>query len=37
MKINHIIREKRKQIGLTQENIAEYLGVSIRGFGRMCG
>lgn len=29
MKINHIIREKRKQIGLTQENIAEYLGVSI--------
>ena len=29
MKIHHIIREKRKQIGLTQENIAEYLGVSI--------
>ena len=29
MKINHIIREKRKQIGLTQENIAEHLGVSI--------
>ena len=29
MKISQIIREKRKQLGLTQENIAEYLGVSI--------
>ena len=28
MKINQIIREKRKQQGLTQEQIAEYLGVS---------
>lgn len=29
MKISQIIREKRKQLGLTQENVAEYLGVSI--------
>ena len=28
MKIKQIIKEKRKQLGLTQENIAEYLGVS---------
>lgn len=28
MKINHIIREKRKELSLTQENIAELLGVS---------
>lgn len=28
MPINNIIREKRKEIGLTQEQIAEYLGVS---------
>lgn len=28
MPINMIIREKRKEIGLTQEQIAEYLGVS---------
>lgn len=28
MTINKIIREKRKEIGLTQEQIAEYLGVS---------
>lgn len=28
MKINQIIKEKRKQLGLTQENVAEYLGVS---------
>ena len=28
MKINQIIKEKRKHLGLTQENIAEYLGVS---------
>lgn len=29
MKISQIIRERRKQLGLTQENIAECLGVSI--------
>jgi len=29
MKISQIIREKRKQLGLTQENVAEYLGLSI--------
>ena len=29
MKISQIIKEKRKHLGLTQENIAEYLGVSI--------
>lgn len=28
MPLNMIIREKRKEIGLTQERIAEYLGVS---------
>ncbi len=28
MKINEIIREKRKALALTQEQIAEYLGVS---------
>jgi len=28
MSINTVIREKRKEIGLTQEQIAEYLGVS---------
>lgn len=28
MKIKQIIKEKQKQLGLTQENIAEYLGVS---------
>lgn len=28
MKISQIIRKKRKYLGLTQENIAEYLGVS---------
>ncbi|MDF2587861.1 MAG: putative transcriptional regulator [Anaerocolumna sp.] len=28
MPLNMIIREKRKEIGLTQEQIAEYLGVS---------
>ena len=28
MIISQIIREKRKQLGLTQENVAEYLGVS---------
>ena len=31
MKINQIIKEKRKQLGLTQENVAEYLGVSSPG------
>ena len=28
MKINQIIREKRKELSLTQEQIAELLGVS---------
>ena len=28
MKISQIVKEKRKHLGLTQENIAEYLGVS---------
>ena len=28
MKINEIIREKRKELGMTQEQIAEFLGVS---------
>ena len=28
MVISQIIREKRKQLGLTQENVAEYVGVS---------
>ena len=28
MKINAIIREKRKALSLTQEQIAEHLGVS---------
>ena len=28
MKLNQIIREKRKELVLTQEQIAEYLGVS---------
>lgn len=28
MKLNQIIREKRKELSLTQEQIAEYLGVS---------
>lgn len=28
MKINQIIREKRKELSLTQEQIGEYLGVS---------
>ncbi|URW89243.1 helix-turn-helix domain-containing protein [[Ruminococcus] torques] len=30
MKINQIIREKRKELSLTQEQIAELLGVSTR-------
>lgn len=29
MKINEIIRKKRKELNLTQEQIAEYLGISI--------
>ena len=28
MKINQIIREKRKELSLTQEQVAELLGVS---------
>ena len=28
MKINHIIREKRKELSLTQEQVAEFLGIS---------
>jgi len=28
MKINHIIRERRKVLSLTQEQVAEFLGVS---------
>ncbi|PNV61464.1 transcriptional regulator [Clostridium sp. chh4-2] len=28
MPINHVIREKRKELGLTQEQVAGYLGVS---------
>ena len=28
MKINEIIREKRKELSLTQEQIADFLGVS---------
>lgn len=28
MKINQVIREKRKELSLTQEQIADYLGVS---------
>ena len=28
MKINQIIRQKRKELSLTQEQIADYLGVS---------
>ena len=28
MKINEIIREKRKALSLTQEQIADFLGVS---------
>ena len=28
MKINQIIREKRKELSLTQEQIAELMGVS---------
>ena len=28
IKINHIIREKRKELSLTQEQVAEFLGVS---------
>lgn len=28
MKINQMIREKRKALSLTQEQVAEYLGVS---------
>ncbi len=28
MKINQIIREKQKELSLTQEQIAEFLGVS---------
>ena len=28
MKINQIIREKRKALSLTQEQVAEFLGVS---------
>ena len=28
MKINEVIREKRKEQQLTQEQVAEYLGVS---------
>ena len=28
MKINEVIREKRKEQGLTQEQVAEYLGVT---------
>ena len=28
MKINQIIRQKRKELSLTQEQIADFLGVS---------
>lgn len=28
MKINHIIRERRKKLSLTQEQVAEFSGVS---------
>ena len=28
MKINQMIRQKRKELSLTQEQIADYLGVS---------
>ena len=28
MKINEIIREKRKEQALTQEQVAQYLGIS---------
>ena len=28
MKMNRIIREKRKNLGMTQEQVAAYLGVS---------
>lgn len=28
MAMNAVIREKRKELGLTQEKVAEYLGVS---------
>lgn len=28
MPMNTVIREKRKELGLTQEQVAEYLGVS---------
>lgn len=28
MPINHVIKEKRKEMGLTQEQVADYLGVS---------
>ena len=30
MKINQIIREKRKALSLTQEQVAEFLGVSVK-------
>ena len=29
MPMNIIIQEKRKELGLTQEQVADYLGVSI--------
>jgi transcriptional regulator with XRE-family HTH domain len=28
MPINQVIREKRKELGFTQEQVADYLGVS---------
>ena len=34
MKINQIIREKRKELSLTQEQIAELLGVSNPKWGK---
>lgn len=35
MKINHIIREKRKELSLTQEQVAEFLGVSTPAVSRL--
>ena len=29
MSLNQMIREKRKELGLTQEQVADHLGVSI--------
>lgn len=28
MTINKVIRERRKELGLTQERVADYLGIS---------